>query len=139
MQGSRNIAKANQIFESKSNMSGGYLTKKDDFNDRVSFKSCSRKSNQTSTIQNAGFFFRKIDALTSQNRILSNPYDSMMFSINGASSKLITKSDSIIEIPDSSKIDEEVKVEIITVSSEASHSSGSLKQLNSDSYLLECA
>lgn len=63
----------------------------------------------------------------------------MMFSINGASSKLITKSDSIIEIPDSSKIDEEVKVEIITVSSEASHSSGSLKQLNSDSYLLECA
>ncbi len=50
----------------------------------------------------------------------------------------MTKTDSMIGLHEITKIDEEEKIEVITVSSE-SQSSSSLKQLNSDSYLLECA
>ena len=73
----------------------------------------------------------------------------MFSNVNGVSSNLIegesssnllpVRTSSMIELNEINKSDEEFKVEIVTESSEGSQSGCSLKQLNSDSYLLECA
>jgi len=65
-------------------MTGFKLTMKNDFSDKISIPSFGNRSNKS---QNAGMFFRNIDAITRKNWICTNPFD--LLSSNGIGSHLI--------------------------------------------------